>query len=149
MDFNLYNYSGDYSRIDKRPYLSGGILMTGNLRDTSNIVEPEILTEVNPVGYNYAHIPQFDRYYFIKECKAVRTGLFLIKMKSDPLTSFASQILTLPAYCTRTENVYKQTPYIMDNKAPFAVYDDVSSFVLGSLASAGVISGYDVLITAG
>ena len=149
MTFNIYNYAGDPSKINKAGSLGTGVSMTGTLREPANMVTPEILAEIDPSGYNYAYISEFGRYYWIVDAQAVRNGLFRIRMKSDPLASFAGQILALPAYCTRTENVFKQTPYIIDPKAPFAAYDDVSSFVLGSLASAGVISGYDVLITAG
>lgn len=92
MNIELCINSSEVNRINK--VISIGETLTGELRNPSNVVNPSILIQTsNPSKYNYAHIPEFERYYFIRDIQSVRNGLWQLDLSSDPLMSFKSQIL--------------------------------------------------------
>ena len=144
MNITLYNYTGDPKKISKS--LSGGTVLTGALRDPSNIINPSILIELNNVdNINYAYIPAFQRYYFVTEKESVRTGLFRLTMHVDVLNSYASEILGLRAVAERTEETAKQSPYIADKEQRTFAYRQVQTAYMGDLLP----SSFYILVTAG
>lgn len=144
MDITLYSYTGDKNKINKE--LSGGVsLNNGTLRESSNVVEPDILIGTNPEPYNYAYIPQFGRYYWITNPEMVRTGLYRIRLKSDPLKSFASEILALSCFCIRTENYEKHEPFIIDGNAQYNSCDWVMTYRPKTFTE----GSFKILVTAG
>lgn len=101
MEIKFYVNNSEVNKIKKA--LTNEITFTGNLRSASNVVQPVILVNAsNPTGYNYVYIPEFKRYYFITEITAIRTGLFQISLKSDPLMSYADAILNCKAILNET-----------------------------------------------
>lgn len=76
---------------------------TGDVRGDISVDAPVILIQATILSGNYVYIPEFGRYYWITDRNIERTDLTELTLKSDPLMSFASQILTLPIYVTRTE----------------------------------------------
>lgn len=84
--------TSEKNKINKN--LSSLLSLEGTLKKETSIISPSIIVEVeNPSGYNYMHIPEFGRYYFIIEIESFRTNLWRISGIADPLQSFASQIL--------------------------------------------------------
>lgn len=144
MNIYLYNYAGDDKKISKA--LGGGTTLTGALRDPSNIIDPEILIELNNVdNINYAYIPQFQRYYFIREKQSVRSGLWRINMHVDVLNSYASEILGLAAVAVRSQQNAKQSPYLIDPRQRLQAYKRVQTVSMGTLT----MSSLYLLVTAG
>ena len=144
MTIDLYNYAGDSNRISKS--LGVGTRLIGALRDPSNMIDPSILIELNNVdNINYAYIPDFQRYYFVREKKAVRTGIFELTMHVDVLSSFAANILGLHAIAKRTEQSVNQSPYIIDGLQKTQAYKKIQTIGMGEL----IPSSLYVLITAG
>lgn len=93
MKITLYHNNSEKNKISKT--LSSANEFEGTLRDTSNVVNPSILLACdNPTTFNYAYIPAFNRYYFITEMTSVRNDLWQVALKSDPLMSFKSGILS-------------------------------------------------------
>ena len=93
MNINLYLNKSEPEKLDKT--LIWEISLTGFLRESSSIIDPVILIEGNVSTlslYNYAYIPEFERYYFINNIESVRTGLVRVFMHVDVLTSFKSGI---------------------------------------------------------
>lgn len=81
--------------------------LTGNLRNESDVLNPQILvetTEPNIQKANYCTIPNFGRKYFIEEMQSVRTNIWLIKAHVDVLDSFKDKILANSAVILRQEN---------------------------------------------
>lgn len=79
--------------------------MSGSLRNESNVLNPTILIEhANPTGYNYCHIPDFGRYYYITEFKSVRTGIWQLNLSVDVLMSYSTQILNLDVIASDIAN---------------------------------------------
>lgn len=92
MTIELCINNSEVNKINKS--ITVGATVIGSLRNESNIVDPTVLINAdNPTGYNYAYIPDFGRYYYIKDITSVRTGLWTLQLQSDVLMSFASQIL--------------------------------------------------------
>ena len=141
MEITLYKTSDENNKIDKT--LSSGFSMTGSLRNESNVIRPSILIEIqNPTSYNYMYIPDFGRYYFIKEMTSVRTNLWRLDCEVDVLKSYADKIKTLTVIIDKNKDYSKTNQYLNDgsfvieNKNTIEIknfsngFNDESSYVL-------------------
>ena len=83
----LYNNESPVNKISKEITLLS--TLTGAMRGESNVVSPVIRIEnsVFPV-FNYAQIPDFERYYYLRDVREVRSNIWDIYLQSDPLMSF-------------------------------------------------------------
>lgn len=101
IDF-MYN-NEPMNKISKSP--TSLFSLTGTLRDESSIVDPVILIEKDdPISANYAYIAQFQRYYYIKDITAVRTGLWRVTMHTDVLKTFSEGILNSPCIVAKSSS---------------------------------------------
>lgn len=101
MEITLYINHSEKNRLKKT--LTDAVKLTGNLRNESNVVNPVITIYVdNPSLYNYCYIPDFKRYYFIKDITCARTGIWAVQLQSDPLMSYADEILKCSAILDET-----------------------------------------------
>lgn len=113
MEITLYKTSDENNKIDKT--LSQPYNMTGSLRNESSVLRPSILIEIeNPTNYNYMYIPEFGRYYFIKEMTSVRTNLWRLDCEVDVLKSYADGIKTLTVIIDKNEDYSKTNQYLND-----------------------------------
>ena len=81
--------------------------VSGYLREATSILSPTIIIERNtPTGFNYMHIPEFNRYYFVTNIASQQTNLIAVSGTVDVLQSFASQIRSCNAIIKRQENSY-------------------------------------------
>lgn len=79
--------------------------LTGTLRDEASIVNPVIMIEHNtPINANYAYIAEFNRYYYIRNIEAVRTGLWRITLHTDVLKTFSEGILNSPCIVAKSSS---------------------------------------------
>ena len=87
MQILLYNTESPRNKIHKEITLLA--TLSGALRDESNAVNPTIrIADTVMPEFNYARIPEFGRYYYLRDVRAVRSGLWEIMLESDPLMSF-------------------------------------------------------------
>lgn len=141
MEITLYKTSEENNKIDKT--LSEPYNMTGSLRNESSVIRPSILIEIeNPTKYNYMYIPDFGRYYFIKEMTAVRTNLWRLDCEVDVLKSYANEIKTLTVIIdknkdySRTNQYLDDGSFIIENKNTIEIknfssgFNDEASYVL-------------------
>lgn len=106
MEIILYQNHSEVNKIRKN--LTGAVTLSGNLRNESNVVNPSIVIQIgNPTGYNYAYISAFHRYYFITDIVSVRNGIWTLKLSSDPLMSYADQILACSVILDETTETGK------------------------------------------
>ncbi len=95
-----------------------------------SIVSPviQIASEFNPAQYNYAEIPEFNRYYWVRNWTWSR-GLWQAQLESDPLASYKDQIGDLTEYVLRsaaesngdiTDKAYPTTAAITQVQTPIA-----------------------------
>ena len=141
----LYLNSAENERVDKTPYLQEVASLSGFLRAPTNLLSPSItfeLSATNPsplidedgeevstpdddivcdgediLQFNYAYIPEFNRYYYVNEIQLIRTGFYLVRLSCDVLMSFKDSILSLRASVARNEFDYN--PLINDDAIPF------------------------------
>lgn len=74
---------------------------------SSNVVSVSIIiSTVN--NANYAYIPSFGRYYFVRDIVQENARMIRIDMDVDPLMSFSSYIYSLDALISRNESVYSR-----------------------------------------
>lgn len=96
------------------------------LRLPVDILNPTILVKgllTDFTEYNYAYIPGFRRYYFIKNIQSMSTELVTIELTVDVLMSFREEIKKCSGYVLRQENKYNQ--YLVDSEQPEFAYSQI------------------------
>lgn len=98
---NILLYKTTNANNDLNKTISDKVELVGALREASSIIAPSILIQSNPIGYNYAYIPEFGRYYYIKNITAFRKGAYIVDLKCDVLMSFREEILNMSGIVSR------------------------------------------------
>ena len=101
---NILLYKTTNANNDLNKTISDKVELVGALRDASSVIAPSILIQSNPIGYNYAYIPEFGRYYYIKNITAFRKGAYIVDLKCDVLMSFREEILHMSGIVSRLTN---------------------------------------------
>lgn len=119
MKIIAYETNSEKNKVTKS--LGFPVEFDGVLKEETDILAPEItFATPNPLGSNYAYIPDFHRYYFITNQTSIRKGLWRISLQVDVLMSFKDKILQQNAIISRQENVYNlyiQDPeFVMESK---------------------------------
>lgn len=114
MTITLYQNLSEPHRLDKA--LRNGKEYSGNLKDSSSVVDPSFIIESTSdlSLYNYCYIPEFHRFYYITGIEVVRTNLWAISCHVDVLMSFKSNIRSLSGIISRQEWQYNL--YLNDDK---------------------------------
>lgn len=117
MTITLYKSTAENNRVDKTNYITQVTSLSGTLREQTNILNPSVLIELNTVPvFNYAYIPEFNRYYFVNNIESYRNNLWRIDMHVDVLMSYHSGIEWLNCLVARNEFTYND--YLVDNLVP-------------------------------
>lgn len=143
MNIILYKSNAEPNRLDKTNFLIKSIELIGTLKQSTSLINPSIIVELEYqkitrlvdssnlnvvdstnnqistteyffVNYNYAYIPQFDRYYFITDIISIRQNIWQLDMHVDVLMSYKNQLLELDTLISRNENTYN--PELTDNQ---------------------------------
>lgn len=77
-----------------------------------NIEAPEMLLGDEAIDYNYAFVPAYGKYYFVREPSLDANGLVVYPFEVDPLMSNAAEILNLDVTIERQERNFNE--YIAD-----------------------------------
>ena len=113
MTVQFYNNYSDARVINKTIEL--GESFSGQARDAVNIMAPVVRFDTNQImRYNYAYIPQFQRYYSITDKNVFREGLFMVTFSVDVLMSFRGHILQLTAVVDKQSMPENGDEYIDD-----------------------------------
>lgn len=100
--------------------------MAGSLKDGTSVINPTVVIQAIPATVqqittsNYLHIPDFGRYYFIRDISSVRTNLWEISCHVDVLQTYAAQIKEQTAIIQRQENEWN----LYLNDGSFKVYQN-------------------------
>lgn len=145
MSLILYNNMSDNRTIRKE--IINETCFNGSLRDACSILEPVFtITSQNFPRYNYAYIPDFQRYYFIKEITTMENNVFKINLEVDPLMSFKGDILALQVVVDKQSNNSIGDEYIDDG----SLVAEVNTFTtVYNLPNGFNEHGEYILITAG
>lgn len=113
MDIQFFYNKSDERQIFKE--LISGVILTGNLRDMSSIIKPSFLVESDkPIRYNFCYIPDWQRYYFVRNITSVRTNLYLIELDTDVLMSFKNDIVNFQVVVDKQSMSENGDEYIDD-----------------------------------
>lgn len=146
MVLSLYKNNSERNCVTK--VLTNELAFIGTLRKETSIKTPVItvMGDASIIGYNYAYIVEFSRYYFITDIKSIRNEVWEISLLCDVLMSFKNDILASYAVIDQTQeyDIYK---YLSSDTYTASVKDktDIINFSGSSLLS----SGEYILITAG
>ena len=90
------------------------VSVEGKLIYDQSYTEPSILVEQNVIGYNYAYIGLFGRFYFVNDVIIRKNDMVEVVLKSDPLQSFKDEIRGCYAAVERQKsdgNAFIDDPY--------------------------------------
>ena len=94
------------------------------IHSPSSVINPTILLDADsPIGYNYAYIYNFDRYYFVDEW-TWQNGLWSASLHVDALASWRDYIGDSTQYILRSSDTFDGL--ILDNLYPLT--NDVRSY---------------------
>ena len=106
LSVQLMNNSSPVEKIGKT--LSSGGSYNCLLKDSTSILDPVIILQTSDAIYsfNYMYIPDFGRYYFIKDIKSLNNNRWEISAHVDVLETYKSKILSNSAVIKRQQNTY-------------------------------------------
>jgi len=108
----MYNLS-DARCINKK--LVDAQTFTGQMRDEVSIMNPIVRIEVESIPrFNYAYIPELERYYMIDDITVYREGIVDVSMSVDVLMSFKRDILSSIAVVDKQSMQENGDEYIDD-----------------------------------
>ena len=145
MEVQFYYNVSDARVINKN--IIAGETFEGQARDEVDIMNPVILFDTSEVmKYNYAYIPEFQRYYNISDRNVFREGLFEVSFDVDVLMSFRADILNLSVVVDKQSMLENGNEYIDDSSlvAENVMFQTVYNFPNGFNST-----GEYILITAG
>lgn len=102
MTISTYTSTDDSNYINKR-LKSKGDVTNVTLKNSTDYVNPVIMLQVDTIVFNYVYIPNFERYYFVREITSLKNNLWSVTLHVDVLMSFRSQIKNVRAITKRQE----------------------------------------------
>lgn len=140
MIVNLYSTGDNPKTVTKT--LSAISSVTARLVHPCNILRPELIlsgdSTVNAINANYVYVPDFGRYYFVKDHTTDTAARIILSCEVDPLMSWAAGIRASRQLVTRSESVGKPTQVIDPNytleseKEMLVIQFEGSDFNLGT-----------------
>lgn len=145
MEIKFYYNTSDNRTIRKK--LINEFSMSGTLRESCNLIDPVLnIQHDGALRYNYAYIPEFRRYYFIKKVTSMRKDLWTVELEVDSLMSFKADILALSVVVDKQSSASVGDEYIDDGSL---VTDNYTFKSIYNFASGFNDHGEYILITAG
>lgn len=99
IDLILYSINDGDNVINKN--LVNGVTIPINLKQGFDVINPDIVLNGDYRGFNYAHIPSLNRFYFINNVEQLNLRLVKLNMTCDVLETYKSEILNLNAIFIR------------------------------------------------
>ena len=145
MEVQFYYNISDDRKINKE--LVEGETFTGQARDEINVMNPVIIFDKqNVLRYNYAYIPELERYYEIISRNALREGLWEVSFSVDVLMSFRNDISNFNVVVDKQSMPQNGDEYIDDGSL---VSENVMFKTVYSFPNGFNDTGEYILITAG
>ena len=118
MTITLYRSPGDRNLLNRSLTLVK-TMSTIEMNDVVNIETPEIVIDRDDsiIGFDYAYIEKFARYYFLNDIRIENGNQFRLFLESDPLMSFRSGILSSSCIAKRSTSAIN--PELEDNQVAF------------------------------
>lgn len=131
MEITLYNNTSENNKIGK--ILTNSYTIEGTLREQTSLIAPAFnITGIDPREYNYCYIPEFKRYYFIRQIDSARNNVWRINCSVDVLESFKEEILNLTAIVEKQQVIGNQFKddgsIVMENRSFNTIYNFTNGF---------------------
>lgn len=91
MEIILYNIDESENVINKK--LADGKNVNIKLKTKIDVASPEIIVRKENSDYNYVHIPELERYYFIDRKEPINFKLVKLYLTCDVLETYKKDIL--------------------------------------------------------
>lgn len=142
----IFYYNASDDRVINK-VLVGGASFIGEFREDVNIMTPIIRFEDQEVlRYNYAYIPELQRYYTVTSVTSFRQGIWDVEFAVDVLMSFRGDIMALSVIVDKQTMPENGDEYIDDGSL---VTDNVMFTRLHQFTGGFNDSPEYILITAG
>lgn len=99
MKITFYKCKSEKNCLNK--VLESEIQLDGAIRGESNVISPQIMVQMNPIGYDYVYIQEWGRYYFITDVVCYRSNAFVVKLSIDVLMTYKTEILQMTGIVSR------------------------------------------------
>lgn len=105
----LYKCSCEVNVVDKSQHMKLKRILEGTFRDSVSVSNVTVRVANNgDVDFNYAFIPEFNRYYFIDDIIVVNNRLVDLVLTVDVLMTYKKGIYGLKCFVERNENNYNE-----------------------------------------
>ena len=147
MEVQFYYNQSDSRVINKRLIEMDGNVFDGIPRDYISVMNPIIRFENDTIlRFNYAYIPELERYYSVVDRTAYREGVWDVTFAVDVLMSFRRDIMNLSVVVDKQSMGANGNEYIDDGSL---VSENVMFQTLYEFPGGFNDSGEYILITAG
>lgn len=134
-----YKNSAEIIRMDKSAYLSNRQDMTNYVKfeGGQNLLSPSFyINSTTEPTFNYVHIPEFNRYYFVDSKQWVGNNMWFITLTVDVLFSHKDDILNITCVASRLEDKGKHGMIVDDRlTAETMQYNDVKFLPLTAIGT--------------
>lgn len=104
MIMRMYNTSDSNNTINKT--LANETEFNIKLKGNTSITQPVVVLHSNNIIlFNYAYIPEFNRYYFVDKIELFPNGIYNITLKVDVLESFKNDIKNSYGMISKQTNI--------------------------------------------
>lgn len=150
----LFNFSKKENST-KQPDRTSATSFNCTLKKDSGLLNPIIQLDIGlsqAPNYNYAYIPAYDRYYFVKEW-VNRQPLWEVALQCDVLATYKNDIGSADLYVLRASNAYDgaviDTLYPMKTQRTLQKQTANNPYSNDAIGAVGMNSGIFVLQIAG
>lgn len=110
----IFYYNASDDRVINKVLISGETFI-GVPRDELDVMAPVVRFESDGIlRYNYAYIPELQRYYVVNNIVAFREGVWDVTFAVDVLMSYRGDIMALPVIVDKQSMVENGDEYIDD-----------------------------------
>ena len=124
MNITLYRCTSEKNRLDKTDYLFNRSNSTCQIKFPTSVIDPVFTMQWNSdmivVQFNYAYIPEFNRYYFIDDIISIANNLWEVHCHVDALMSWKDEIVNNT--CRVMRNEFRGNDFIVDDMAEYLPY---------------------------
>lgn len=147
MDIIFYKCADDRRVVSKT--LSGAVTKNCTLKNDNSVLSPRIQVAQFDgfAGYNYAHIPAYERYYYINDIVIDSGGLITMSLSVDVLKTYETQIRATSALIFRQSQKYNVL--LADDKLRAQVNEEIITrpFTGGELSNQLGRNAYNFVLT--
>lgn len=117
MQIQLFVSNCEPIKVNKSGCLTHKFVLDGTIRNKTSISDFEIIIEkpnLLSIPYNYAYIPEFKRFYFLKPAENINNKLWVLNAHCDVLYTYATQILQSQVIIDKVEKASEADLFIDD-----------------------------------